>query len=160
MWCSMTDDTVSQDPKVSALPLGGVRVSRGCFCGRVRYVSTADPITAVICQCRDCQVETGTGHSCQVMLPKASVTLIGEIKRFAAEADSGNATYRGFCPECGSSLIYGSATYPDAIFVTAGTLDDPTLFKPAMVVFARSAQSWDRVDPLLRKFEAMPPLRR
>jgi hypothetical protein len=132
----------------------------GCACGGVRYLSTAGPITAVICQCRDCQLETGTGHSCQVMLSKASVMLTGSVKLFSAAADSGNAIFRGFCPECGSSLIYGSAAYPDAIFVTAGTLDDPLLFKPARVLFSASAQPWDRVDPGLRKFEGMPPLRR
>jgi len=136
------------------------RLSGGCFCGRVRYLSAARPITGVICQCRDCQLETGTGHSCQLMLPKAAVALTGTVKLFSAAADSGNAIVRGFCPECGSSLIYASAAYPDAIFVTAGTLDDPSLFKPAFVLFSASAQPWDRVDPGLRKFEGMPPVRR
>jgi hypothetical protein len=136
------------------------RLAGGCFCGRVRYTSTADPVTGVICQCRDCQMDSGTGHSCQVMLPKAAVTISGTIKRFDAVADSGNEMFRGFCSECGSSVLYGTSAYPGMVFVTAGSLDDPTLFKPAMVVFAASAQPWDRVDPALRKFDAMPPLRR
>lgn len=138
--------------------MGGL--AGGCACGRVRYASTVDPLTALYCQCRDCQRDSGTGHSCHVMLPKSSLSLTGNLKLYESEADSGNPVYRGFCPECSSSITYGTAAFPDAVFVTAGSLDDPTWFKPVMVVYVSSAQPWDHVDPSLRRFLEMPPLER
>jgi hypothetical protein len=135
-------------------------ISGGCFCRAVRYRSSADPLDALICQCRDCQYDSGAGHSCQLMLPRRSLVITGDIKMFAAVADSGNAIRRGFCPACGSSLVYETAAFPKAVFVTAGSLDDPSLFVPSMVVYTSSAQAWDRIDPSLPTFEGMPELRR
>ena len=130
-------------------------ISGGCFCRDIRYQSSAGPLDALICQCRDCQYDSGTGHSCHVMLPRRSLVITGNIKMFDAVADSGNAIRRGFCPECGSSLVYETAAFPKAVFVTAGSLDDPGLFAPSMVVYTASAQGWDRVDPALPAFAGM-----
>lgn len=141
----MADDT--QEP-----------ISGGCFCRAVRYHSSASPLDALICQCRDCQYDSGTGHSCQVMLPKRSLVITGNIKMFDAVADSGNAIRRGFCPACGSSLLYETAAFPKAVFVTAGSLDDPSRFAPSMVLYTASAQAWDRIDPSLPTFAGMPEL--
>jgi hypothetical protein len=85
------------------------------------------------------------------MLPRRSLVITGNIKMFDAVADSGNAIRRGFCPECGSSLVYETAAFPKAVFVTAGSLDDP----PSMVVYTASAQGWDRVDSALPAFAGM-----
>ena len=133
-------------------------IAGGCYCRAVRYQSGASPLDALICQCRDCQYDSGAGHSCHVMLPKRSLAISGSIKLFEAVADSGNAIRRGFCAACGSSLIYETAAFPKAVFVTAGSLDDPDLFRPTKVVYTSSSQSWDRVDPALPAFESMPEL--
>jgi hypothetical protein len=138
--------------------MGGV--TGGCACGAVRYASAVDPLMALHCQCRDCQRDSGTGHSCHVMLPKSLLNLTGNLKRYESVADNGNPVYRGFCPECGSSVTYGTAAFPDEVFVTAGSLDDPSWFKPVIVVYASSAQPWDHVDRSLPRFQEMPPLER
>jgi hypothetical protein len=135
-------------------------ISGGCFCRAVRYRSSVRPLDALICQCRDCQYDSGSGHSCHVMLPRRSLVITGSIKLFDGVADSGNAVRRGFCPECGSSVLYETAAFPKAVFVTAGSLDDPGQFTPSMVVYTSSAQAWDRVDPSLPAFEGMPELGR
>jgi len=93
------------------------------------------------------------------MLAKPSLRVTGPVKIYRSVADSGTAVHRGFCPDCGSSLLYGSATFPDAAFVTAGSLDDPTWFVPQMIVYISSAQPWDRLDPDLQRFDHMPPMR-
>jgi hypothetical protein len=90
------------------------------------------------------------------MLPRRSLVIAGSIKIFDGVADSGNVVRRGFCPECGSSVLYETAAFPKAVFVTAGSLDDPGQFTPSMVVYTSSAQTWDRVDPSLRTFKGMP----
>lgn len=133
-------------------------ITGGCACRAVRYSVGARPQTALICQCRDCQYDSGTGHSCHVMVPMKAVTFSGELTTYRSMADSGSAVERRFCPVCGSSVVYRSAALPASIFVTAGSLDDPTIFAPAMVVYTESAQPWDVIDPRLRRFDRMPPL--
>lgn len=129
-----------------------------CGCGSVRYAADAKPQTALICQCRDCQFDSGTGHSCHVMLPVSAVRLSGQLSTYRSTADSGNAVQRRFCTVCGSPVAYLSDAFPHSIFVTAGTLDDPSVFAPVMVVYTDSAQPWDMVDPRLKRFDRMPAL--
>jgi hypothetical protein len=50
-----------------------------------------------------------------------------------------------------------SSGYPGVVWLTAGSLDDPSRFKPAHIVYAQSAQSWDYMDQALTAFRAMPP---
>lgn len=133
-------------------------ITGGCACRAVRYSVDARPQTALICQCRDCQYDSGAGHSCHVMVPMKAVSFSGEATTYRSMADSGNAVERRFCPVCGASIAYRSEAFPMSIFVTAGSLDDPTIFAPAMVVYTDSAQPWDAIDPRLKRFERMPPL--
>jgi hypothetical protein len=46
---------------------------------------------------------------------------------------------------------------PDLIGVYVGTLDDPSGFKPQMVMFAAHGHSWDHLDPTLPKVPHMRP---
>lgn len=43
------------------------------------------------------------------------------------------------------------------IGVLAGTLDDPSLFRPQMDIFVSDAQPWDLMDPDVPKFAEYPP---
>ena len=60
---------------------------------------------------------------------------------------------RGFCPTCGSAIHSRNS----AVSVRASSLDDPEVFQPQMIVYGKRAPSWDRMDPALPRFEAMPP---
>lgn len=129
-----------------------------CGCGNVRYAARTRPQSALICQCRDCQFDSGTGHSCHVMLRESDIAVSGPMTTYRSIADSGNAVERQFCPICGSPVTYRSTAFANSVFVTAGSLDDPTIFAPSMVVYTESAQPWDTVDPRLQRFDRMPPL--
>lgn len=52
--------------------------------------------------------------------------------------------------------MFRTSGLPDVSFLTAGSLDDPAMFSPGIVVFAESAQPWDMLDPQLRRFPRMP----
>jgi len=130
----------------------------GCLCGQVRYEIDAEPIVGLQCQCRNCQKRSGTGHASFMAFPKAAVKLTGPLKYHAVKADSGHMASVGFCTECGSHVSGKSTGAPDLVPIMAGTLDDPNLFTPQMVIFAARANAWDRVDPALPKFPGMPPM--
>ena len=48
--------------------------------------------------------------------------------------------------------------FPDMTTVLAGSLDDPSAYKPAMNIFTASAPSWDHMDPTLSKYVGAPEL--
>jgi hypothetical protein len=133
-------------------------IKGGCLCGAVRYECKAEPIMGGHCQCLDCQKDSGTGHASHVMFPKAAVTISGPTKEYRSKADSGNMVTRAFCTNCGSPIYGSSSGYPDMVTVRAGSLDDPGLFKPQMVVYAVRGRAWDGIDSALPRFERMPPM--
>ena len=116
----------------------------GCACGAVRYECSAVPVAMVNCHCRDCQRAGGTGFSPTVVVPADSFRLHrGEPKRYSIIADSGHTAHRAFCGECGAPLFASSSARKDFLGIKAGSLDDPSWFKPQAEVWAASAQPWD-----------------
>jgi hypothetical protein len=47
---------------------------------------------------------------------------------------------------------------PEVECIRAGSLHDPELFKPSMVVYASNSASWDYMDPVLAKYDLMPTM--
>jgi hypothetical protein len=128
----------------------------GCACGAIRYQISAEPVMSVQCQCRDCQRATGTGHANALAFPAAAVTVTGEPKFHQVRGDSGNTVERGFCPQCGSPVLWTFSRNRDAVAVMAGSLDDPSQFAPKMAFFTSRGHAWDRLDPDLPKFDKLP----
>ena len=63
--------------------------------------------------------------------------------------------HRGFCGRCGSSLGGYGDDWDDA-YVTAATLDDPTIAKPVTNINLESQQPWVKIDETLRGYEKFP----
>ncbi len=114
-----------------------------CLCGRSTYQFVGDPTVSIECHCADCRKVTGSGHASQVGVPVADARLNGPIKRFESTSAKGNALVFGFCGECGSPMFKSTAMAPQTIFFYAGTLDDPTLYRDPIRVFADHRLSWD-----------------
>jgi hypothetical protein len=130
--------------------------SGGCACGAIRYEVTADPITMFNCHCRDCQRATGTAFSAVVYVPaKAFKITKGTPRYYSTASEMVGHNKRGFCAACGSRLFGGTTEEGQGIL--ASSLDDPSLFKPQMHIWASDAQPWDPIDPKLSKFEKYPP---
>jgi hypothetical protein len=109
------------------------------------------------CHCEDCRRSSGSGHCSHLAAPRAAVEVTGKVTVFERAADSGNMVGRAFCPTCGAPVYSLNAAMPDLIFIRASSLDDPEVFRPAMIVYASRAPSWDRMDPALPAFDRMPP---
>jgi hypothetical protein len=80
----------------------------------------------------------------------------GTLQTFTGRGDSGKATYRRFCPECGSTLIDEAEAMPDVTMIMAGTLDDSSWVKPRMEIFCDSAQPWVELGGDRQRFPKMP----
>ncbi len=129
----------------------------GCACGAVRYESAADPRFQAQCQCRDCQHATGTGHADLVSFAQQDLNLSGQLSFYDVTGGRGKTVSRGFCPTCGSPVLWRLAANPGIAVVMAGSLDDPSVFVPQAVLFASRGHAWDHLNPGIPKFEKLPP---
>jgi hypothetical protein len=134
------------------------KLSGGCACGAIRYECDADPLIMMNCHCRDCQKASGSAYAAIVVVPKAAIQIRGEPRYHKVVGQSGKATERGFCPSCGSPLTITSERRPDIFGLQAGSLDDPSAYRPMMDVFTSSAQPWDTMDPKLQKHSHGSPV--
>jgi hypothetical protein len=128
----------------------------GCLCGRIKYTVSGDPAFSGLCHCRNCQRYTGSAFETAIGFPSSAVSVQGELKTYNDAGDSGKLVYRRFCPNCGSGVVAEAEVMPGMTLVLAGTLDDPSVFKPAMEVYCSSAQPWMNDATARKRFDKMP----
>ena len=132
----------------------------GCACGAIRYECSAEPIMMFKCHCRDCQQVTGGAFVAGLLLPASAFRLTkGQLRYHFTPSMAGGKHKRSFCPECGSRITGGESDREPAkyIGVTAGSVDDPSWFRPQMDFFVSDAQPWDQMDSAITKFKHYPP---
>lgn len=140
-----------------------VHVEGGCLCGAVRYKVDGEVVGSAACHCRDCQYICGGAPSFVfVVSAKALEITKGETATYRSEADSGAIRIRHFCSTCGSPLFAEDSAFPDFISIKAGSLDDPSLYKPSAHFWCQSAPEWHHCDPDTPCFEKgadSPPIK-
>jgi hypothetical protein len=108
--------------------MSATRITGGCQCGAVRYALNAPLGRASICHCRMCQKALGHFYAPYVGVPLAAFALTrGKLAIFK----SSDLVERGFCRDCGTPLSFRFVR-EDRIDVTIGSLDDPSIAKPAI----------------------------
>lgn len=129
-----------------------------CMCGAVTYSVTAEPGIVAVCNCIDCQHQTGSAHSVVFGVPASELSVEGDsLKMYATKAeDSGVATERNFCSGCGSPIVTYSAAYPGMAFIKAGTLDDTSWIEPKVEIWCGSKPAWSPDFPDAHHFERDP----
>lgn len=131
-------------------------ITGGCLCGKIRYEISAKPVNTANCHCRTCQKAVGAAYFPAFFVPASALTITGDYKEFASIAASGNTMYRGFCPECGTSLFGRNSKFTNIRPVSAATLDDPSIYNPEKDMWVADAQLWDVMNPELPKFVGNP----
>lgn len=123
-----------------------VDIATGCACGAVS-VAVKGPVFAMfMCSCEDCQKASGTGHSAVALVSPRSVTVTGEVRSFARQANSGATFTRHFCPACGTPLYGISSRAPEAMLLPVGLLGGGAgWFRPSQLIFARTHREWDEI---------------
>jgi len=101
----------------------------------------------MMCQCLQCQRITGAGHTAQFAVDAAKTSINGDVKFFDLTSDSGNMVKSAFCETCGNPVYKTTSMAPELIMFHAATLDDPSTYRPQMVVYSEFAQAWDHIDP-------------
>jgi Uncharacterized conserved protein len=128
------------------------RITGGCLCGAVRYHFEAEPINQRVCHCRVCQKAIGAAFNARILMRIEDVTLEGP----AATHYSSEELERGFCTTCGTS-IFSRRRVKGIMGICAGTLDDPSCFKPDMHFWVSSKQPWVVLADGLPAYPEAPP---
>lgn len=129
----------------------------GCACGRIRYSYGAEPIFQLVCHCRDCQRASGSAFAEAILVERAALHFTaGAPSYYGVTADSGRTMQRGFCGHCGSPLVIMKPDLPLIAFLQAASLDDTSLFQPALEIFLSRAQAWLRGPRDIPRLEGPP----
>ncbi|MFT3792257.1 MAG: GFA family protein [Rudaea sp.] len=133
-------------------------ITGGCRCGAVRYTSSAAPLDAKICHCRDCQYASGSAFSTVVFFPKAALTVQGETRGYTVKGSAGLSVARHFCPDCGNPLWTQIDELPDVVLIKIGSLDQPGAVQPSGHIWCDSMVPWLKLDDGLERLPGNPPL--
>jgi hypothetical protein len=132
------------------------KLTGGCGCGAIRY-EAGEILYMGNCHCRDCQQATGAGYFASVRVAEAEFALTkGTLRWYVKAADSGTQMHRGFCGDCGSPVLLYLGSKPDLRMLYAGSLDDPSVYRPMREIYTDSAQAWDLLHADVPHFKRMP----
>ena len=129
------------------------RYVSGCLCGALRYEAEGEPKASGHCYCADCRKASGSGFIPFMAFPATAVRFSGETLKYASRAASGGDAVRNSCLVCGS-LVFGGIVGKDKMHtIYAGSLDDPSLFRPTVAVFTAGHPDWALIPAGLKTFD-------
>lgn len=129
----------------------------GCNCGAIRYRIDGKPVAVAQCHCRNCQRQSGSAFSVNLLVPASTVTTTGALRTYEDhDTESGRPVLRQFCGECGSPIY--SVTTPDngMLVVKAGTLDDPGRATPQISLWTDTKLPWVALPEAQKAFPRNP----
>ena len=127
----------------------------GCYCGEVRYEAEGDPVLQAQCHCRECQYITGGSPNVFIAMPIPGFRYTKGKPRQFKRGDLEGAVTREFCASCGTHLVTRPPAFP-AVIVKVGSLDDPSVFHPAVAIFTCDMQPFHQIPEGLPTFEKLP----
>jgi len=111
-----------------------------CLCGQVRYSYEARPLALNACYCADCKKLSGATHIHMLIgAREAFKHEAGDVQRWRKRAQSGREIDIVRCVTCGTRLWHEPLAAAHLVFIAAGTLDDPSWFKPASHIWIERA---------------------
>jgi hypothetical protein len=113
-----------------------------CSCGQLRLEATGEPIRISVCHCLACQRRTGNAFGIQARFPSDRVRVSGRSSEYTRVSDNGEERTFHFCPECGATVFFATASAPDVIGVPAGAFADPKFPQPTVSVWESRRHSW------------------
>jgi hypothetical protein len=132
------------------------RYSGGCLCGALRYEAVAEPMSQGHCYCADCRKASGSGFVPFMNFRSVDLRFRGEARQFRSRAWNGGEAVRNCCPICMSLVFGGEIGQSDSFTIYAGSLDDPSRFRPTVAIFAEGRPAWALIPPGLTVFDRMP----
>jgi len=124
----------------------------GCYCGAVRYEVTAPLTSVTYCHCAKCR--KWHGHVGAYTAVDREGFRLTSARGLTWHAVS-ETVKRGFCGECGSSVLFDETPDPK-MSICAGTLDPPTGIREKAHIFVASKGDYYEVAGDLPRYDTSP----
>jgi hypothetical protein len=121
----------------------------GCFCGAIRYEAEGVPFHATICHCSICRRTTGAPLVAWFTVPRAEFRFVQGTPTLFRSTEK---AARGFCPRCGTQIIFEDERFPGEIDVTTSSLDAPEGMPPRDHTWTASQLAWVQLTDDLPRF--------
>ena len=130
-----------------------MKLTGGCFCGRVRYLISAPLKSARCCHCSRCRKAfSGAGSAYAEVEAGSFAWSAGESSIVRYESSPGWGLC--FCGACGSTLC---GTQGDEVHgVALGCVDGDPCVEIGMHIFVGSRAPWDHIGGKAPQFESGP----
>lgn len=122
----------------------------GCYCGAVRYEAQGQPFNSTLCHCVDCRKASGAPAFAWFSVRTNALHWTRLAPR---QFQSSEHATRSFCPDCGTTLTWQDARWPDEIDIATATLDDPEQAPPGDHTYVRSRLDWMNLHDGLPQFQ-------
>jgi hypothetical protein len=76
--------------------------------------------------------------------------------QFASKSVRGTDAVRNFCPVCTSLVFGGVIDESEQFTIYAGSLDNPSSFRPTIAIFTRNRPPWVVIPADIKCFEELP----
>ena len=130
----------------------GSKLTGGCLCGAVRYVTRGAPFKVNHCHCRSCRKHNGAPVVTLAGFKTDQVAFSGDERKIY---ESSPGVGRAFCGACGTPLTWegdGGALGPIVEFHIS-TFDTPDVLVPSVHDFYPERIAWMEVADELPRYE-------
>ena len=122
----------------------------GCLCGAVRFEVEPPTKWCAHCHCSLCRRAHGAAFVSWFGVAREQFRFVSgkELLRWYRSTPEAR---RGFCPECGSTILFEGDRWPDEIHIALAHMDGPIDREPQVHVFFDSGVEWLHFDDGLKK---------
>lgn len=125
------------------------KVNGSCLCGAVGFAIRLPSLWCAHCHCSMCQRAHGSAFVTWVGVPTTQFEL--EQGEHLQWFESSPGAERGFCGQCGSSMLFRSARWPGEVHVTLSNLLAAIDRVPQAHVFYETHVPWVHLADALPK---------
>jgi hypothetical protein len=112
-----------------------------------------------MCHCLACQRRTGSAFGIQARFPSDRVQVRGRFDDYVRVSDAGEERTFHFCPDCGGTVFYTTADWPDVIAVPVGAFADPSFPPPTVAVYESRRHPWVELPDTVERDDVWEGLR-
>ncbi len=103
-----------------------------------------------------CAPISGSGFIPFMAFASDDLTFSAATSVFVSASARGTDAVRNSCPTCASLVFGGPVGETDSHTIYAGSLDDPSVFRPTIAIFAKGRPDWAMIQPGLTVFDGQP----
>lgn len=122
----------------------------GCRCGAIRYRAAGFPVMVEYCHCDSCRKSSGSAISVLAGFSRNEFEILSGLPTYYASTP---VVKRSFCGICGSPLFYENQDYPDDIYISVGSFDQPRELPPDRHVWVSERISWHQIKDGLPQYD-------